>query len=207
MADGLRLRRAAVTLDVPGVRRDTAALVAKLLPVITPLLTGKSCVVAACRSEGGCAHVRLMLALLRRAKSHPSSPRDCCAGDFQRQQLESLASIAPALAAALRAVPSAFRPHISTVDALFVALVSSPAGLPAGLRARACECLALLPQVAGDGAAWSVLVQRLLHGVHAALDAAFQGLDDPALAAAAKCACWSCMLEPEVALHIAKATR
>jgi hypothetical protein len=36
----LSTRRAAVTLDVPGVRRDAAALVAKLLPIITPQLTG-----------------------------------------------------------------------------------------------------------------------------------------------------------------------
>ncbi len=131
----------------------------------------------------------------RRLEYHPSDLRGCCAGEVQREQHESLTSVALALAAALRAVPTAFRQHVSALDAFFAALVSSPAGLPANLRARACECLALLPRAAGDGAAWSALAQRLLHGVHAALDAAFQGLDDPALAAAAKCACWSCIAE------------
>ena len=88
----------------------------------------------------------------------------------------------------MRAVPTAFRQHVAALDACLLALVASPAGVAVGLRAGACECLALLPRVAGDGAAWSALAQRLLHGMHAALDAALQGLDDPALAAAAKCA-------------------
>ena len=96
--------------------------------------------------------------------------------------------MAQTLAAALRAVPTAFRQHVGALDAFLSALVASPAALPARLRARACECLALLPRVAGDGAAWSALAQRLLHSMHAALDAAFQGLDDSALASAAKCA-------------------
>ena len=61
MTDTLRLRRAAVTLDVPGVRRDTAALVAKLLPVITPLLTGKTCGVITSSSEGSKTTVRYTL--------------------------------------------------------------------------------------------------------------------------------------------------
>ena len=193
VTDGLRLRRAAVTLDVPGVRRDASALVAKLLPVVTPLLTGKSRRVAYCSGKGNMTHVCLMLAAFMPLGCHPSNLRGCCAGVVQREQHKSLASIALALAAALRAVPAAFRQHVGALDAFFAALVSSSAGLPANLRARACECFALLPRAAGDGAAWSALAQRLLHGVHAALDAAFQGLDDPALAAAAKCARWSCI--------------
>ena len=107
--------------------------------------------------------------------------------------------MASALAAALRAVPAAFRQHVGALEAFFAALVlAPPAALPAGLRARGCECLALLPRVAGDGAAWSALAQRLLCSMHAALDAAFQGLDDPALAAAAKCVFQQ---QPRVAMH------
>ena len=42
------------------------------------------------------------------------------------------------------------------------------------------------PRVAGDAAAWSALAQRLLGVAHDQLDAAFLGLEDPALAAAAR---------------------
>jgi hypothetical protein len=44
------------------------------------------------------------------------------------------------------------------------------------------------PRAAGDAAAWSALAQRLLGLAHDQLDAAFLGLEDPALAAAARCA-------------------
>jgi hypothetical protein len=107
---------------------------------------------------------------------------------MNREQRDGLVGMASALAAALRAVPAAFRQHAGALEVFFAALVlGPPAGQPAGLRARGCECLTLLPRAVGDGAAWSALAQRLLRSTHAALDAAFQGLDDPALAEAAKC--------------------
>lgn len=140
------------------------------------------------QSKTGAAIAMCHHVLTARRHSKLLHTERCCAGDMSREEHEALASFTPTLAAALRAVPTAFRQHVAALDACLVTLVTSHTGLTAGLRTRACECLALLPRVAGDGAAWSALVQRLLHHVHAALDAAFQGLDDPALAAAAKCA-------------------
>ena len=71
----------------------------------------------------------------------PSNLRGCCAGVVQREQHESLASIALALAAALRAVPAAFRQHVGALDAFFAALVSSSSRVT---RKPARPCLRVL---------------------------------------------------------------
>lgn len=54
------------------------------------------------------------------------------------------------------------------------------------LQLGAAACLAALPRLTGDAAAYSATFRRLLLSLHDALDGAFMGLDDAAAAVAAR---------------------
>ncbi|CAL8470253.1 g9795 [Coccomyxa elongata] len=86
-----------------------------------------------------------------------------------------------ALAAALAAVPTAFRSHLKQLGQ-FAGEALCGEHSSAALRAAASHCLLLLPHVTGQAEQWSDAVQDVLATAHLQLDILYLGLEDPAAA-------------------------
>ena len=72
--------------------------------------------------------------------------------------------------------PGALRPHAAALEKACAAIVSSSEDDDA--RGRAVVCLAALPRIAGDAAAWSEHARRVMYAAHSAMRDAFEGAED-----------------------------
>ncbi|KAF8070897.1 5-methyltetrahydropteroyltriglutamate--homocysteine methyltransferase [Scenedesmus sp. PABB004] len=149
-AVALLFGRLAAHIELPGVRREVAGVVPKLLQQLLPVLGAPGL-------PPGClaAALAALAALLR---CTPSALR--------------------ASAAALeRALPQLV---VATAAAAGAAAPPPPPGRAAALQqvlAQASACAALLPAVPGDAGAWSDAARRLLASCHEVLDYMLMGLE------------------------------